>query len=108
MFTGPEIPDVVAEALRDRISSQSWWKQHSNTVSAGLTGLVTFVWWLTAMRVELPSTVTLGVGGLLAVGGALGVFRTKNGVTPSTADTILGDLHSLYDVEPYGRHAKPE
>jgi hypothetical protein len=96
-------PEVLRAALDDLVTSQPWAKKHANTITAAWTGALMLGWLVTDSVTDAPPWITAALGVLLYVGQVLGVYKTKNGVTPSVVDKVT----EVVEVR-YGRHAAPE
>lgn len=104
---GPQTPEeLIQDKLQEILAKQKWWQKSSNTVTAAFSGLVTLIWWVTSTGVALPDTVTYPVAIVLYLGTVLGIKGTKNGLTPSVANTITTEVSKT--ITTMGRHAKPD
>lgn len=90
MSTDPIIPgaDDLVDALRTRLEEQPWYHRFSNTVTSAAGGLVLLMWVALAAGIDIPTSWTGGISGVIAVLTTLGVLQTRNGLTPRGIDDI--------------------
>ena len=97
------IERVVAEAVERAVLSQPWYQRYANTVTATLTAAVTLVYWLVTSGLPLPLWVHAVGGVVMFLAAVFGVNRTRNGMSPSTADAVNSMV-----AETVGRHRRIE
>lgn len=104
MTTQPPIPgtDVLVDVLVEQMRHQPWWQRFSNTVTAAVGAAVALIWLATAAGLNVPTEVTTGVAAAIPVLTALGVLRTRNGLTPRGVDRVA---HAA-GVEYEGQHRR--
>lgn len=90
----PEIPQVVQDALQQRLDKLHWYQKYRNTATQIVAGFVTFIWWLIGSGIDLPTWLTITVGFVLYVAGVLGIKKTNNGLTPRTIEMVTNDVEA--------------
>nr|DAO82729.1 MAG TPA: hypothetical protein [Caudoviricetes sp.] len=82
--------DTVQAAIATAIEAQPWYRRFANTVNASLGGVAGALATLAAAYAatgRADSTAVL-VGAAAAIAAGIAARLTKNGVTPSTGETI--------------------
>ncbi|ORJ92613.1 hypothetical protein A6F55_23920 [Prescottella equi] len=74
-------PQLIGDLLRPLLESQPWYRKFSNTATS-LAGLVvSIVWTVIAVGIDLPNQIVVGVLVAIAALTTVGVKNTPNGVT---------------------------
>lgn len=94
---------VVREAVEQKVLEQKWYQRYANTVTATLTGLATFFYWLLTSGLELHPYVHAAGGLVMVLATVFGVNKTKNGMSPSSAEAVNEMVE-----ETVGRHRRIE
>lgn len=94
---------VVTEAVDTYVLTQPWYQRYANTVTTIVSGLVTFVFWVTTSGLHMPGWFTYVGGGVMFAASVLGVYKTKNGMSPSAAVAVKAMVE-----ETTGRHRRLE
>lgn len=96
-----EVSDLFGSVLRRKLAAQPWYRQHANTLTAAVTGLLTLVWWAISSGIQLNEQTQVGVGLLLWLAQALGVGKTPDALTSKTVDSLVSDVDAAV-----GRHSR--
>jgi hypothetical protein len=96
-----QVEEFLTEVVATYLDEQPWWERYSNTVTQVISGLVVLATWASMYAASLPGWVAGVVGVVLFAGNVLSILRTRNGVTPRTADDLVQAMY-------VGRHRLEE
>ncbi|QXW04000.1 hypothetical protein [Rhodococcus globerulus] len=80
--------DILGNILLDKVADQPLVKRYANTATTAVGALVSIVWTLISLGVQLPAQVGQGVLVIIAVFTVVGVKLTPNGVTEKQVEEI--------------------
>ena len=80
--------EVVVDNVRAQLAAQPWYRTFSNTVTTAIGSIFTIMWVVSSQGFEIPAQVTIPVYVVLALAVVFGVYKTKNGVSPSQVEEL--------------------
>lgn len=79
---------VFSDSVAVAVADQSWLARRKDTIITVLTGVVWLVGVLTPVVADLPAWVSVVIGAVGTVAGALVNALTKGAITPSMSDRL--------------------
>lgn len=82
------IQNGIDELVQQALQEQSWYRKYANTINTAVGIASTAAATVLSLGLNLPPAVSAALAGVGSLATILGVYRTTNGIQPSTAEQL--------------------